>query len=227
MMHFYVVQNRVIKKMVKVFLIQAGNTLGADKQFLQTLGEGATRLDIVLSKEECDVLLAFCPIVSRVGTDVEAAVKLIDSYFPRPQESTDVEASDPLLSSTPPGMVIVLHPTFDPDYVVPDTRRFVPSNFETVDGLFHEGELLDCDCNDNAYRVVSEFLKRHSKQPNPKPKHNNPKPKAKPKTSPDPSMNVCQRFMEDHPYYFLAGLLAVAVICLIIALVLMHSSGLI
>ena len=65
--------------MVKVFLVLAGNTQNTQAKFWQRLVRRSTNAVKVANVRDCDVTLTFCPIVSRVGTDVEAAVQLIPS----------------------------------------------------------------------------------------------------------------------------------------------------
>ncbi|KAL2082330.1 hypothetical protein ACEWY4_022148 [Coilia grayii] len=189
-------------KTVKVFIILAGNTLDAHRQFMEIL-DRTTSVEEVSSAEECDVTFTFCPIVSRVGTDIEAAVKLIPS--------------------TPSGILIALHPTFDRDYVVPDASRFVPSPFLTVDCLFHEGELLDCDCNDNAFRSVSIFLRGLQKEILSTPTH---RPSC---LDSDNNQNLCQRFVNfllqfEHPKFLLVGCVVAVVILFVITFVILRAS---
>ncbi|KAK6325537.1 hypothetical protein J4Q44_G00048790 [Coregonus suidteri] len=100
----------------------------------------------VKSPVESDVIMAFCPIVSRAGTDIEAALQQIPTgkYV----------------------ILVVLHHTFSPDFTVPDSSRLVTRSDVklTVDCLFHEsqGGLLDCPRNDAAVRTI---LKRLNIQP--------------------------------------------------------------
>uniref|UniRef100_A0A3P8ZCB4 Uncharacterized protein n=1 Tax=Esox lucius TaxID=8010 RepID=A0A3P8ZCB4_ESOLU len=103
----------------------------------------------VNSAEESDVVLAFCPIVSRAGTDIEAALNMIPSIFPSMLVFWDSCV-----------ILVVLHYIFNPDSVVPESRFIVSrSDILTVDCLFHEsqGGLLRCPHNDAA---VSMILKR-------------------------------------------------------------------
>ena len=64
--------------MVKVFFVLAGNTQNTQAKFWQRLVR-SNDAEEVANVRDCDVTLTFCPIVSRVGTDVEAAVQLIPS----------------------------------------------------------------------------------------------------------------------------------------------------
>uniref|UniRef100_A0A3Q0R488 Uncharacterized protein n=1 Tax=Amphilophus citrinellus TaxID=61819 RepID=A0A3Q0R488_AMPCI len=89
--------------------------------------------------QECDFLLVFCPVVSRVGTDIAEAL----NSMPRKKCGKRV-------------ILVVMHPTFSPHYVVAESRRHVQDQTVrlTVDCLFHQGELLDCKLND---RMFDEF----------------------------------------------------------------------
>ncbi|KAM9551932.1 uncharacterized protein ACWYII_030598 isoform 5-T12 [Salvelinus alpinus] len=98
-----------------------------------------------MSLEESDVIMAFCPIVSRAGTDVEAALQKIP-------------AGKPVI-------LVVLHHTFNSDYTVPDSSRLVTRGdvILTVDCLFHESKgLLKCPRNEEA---IIKILDRPEIQP--------------------------------------------------------------
>ncbi|XDV20470.1 hypothetical protein PO909_025793 [Leuciscus waleckii] len=93
--------------------------------------------------EECDVLLVFCIIVSRTGTDIDAAVNELNA-----------------LSESKPAVFMVLHHTFDPEKIVPDSSRYVTRrNTFTIDCLFDEDEgLLKCVRNDEALEGIKQWL---------------------------------------------------------------------
>lgn len=55
-----------------------GNTLGVKTDIIKRL-KSRLPLHEVSSKEKCDVIIAFVPIVSRAGTDIEAALERIQS----------------------------------------------------------------------------------------------------------------------------------------------------
>ncbi|KAI5089529.1 hypothetical protein C0J45_20937, partial [Silurus meridionalis] len=79
-------------------------------------------LQEVSEVDECDFILVFCPVVLRAGTDIEAAIKKLQS-----------------ISDTKPAVLVVLHHTFDTKYSVPDSSRAVNrKNLIAVDCLFHE-----------------------------------------------------------------------------------------
>nr|XP_029532546.1 uncharacterized protein LOC115139381 isoform X3 [Oncorhynchus nerka] len=122
--------------MDKFFTVVTGNTLGSHKELINRLA-AKRHLTEVTSLEESDVILAFCPIVSRAGTDVEVALK-------------QIPAGKPVI-------LVVLHHTFEPDYTVPDSSRLVTRGdvILTVDCLFHESKgLLKCQCNEDAIRKI-------------------------------------------------------------------------
>ncbi|XP_046891141.1 uncharacterized protein LOC124477419 isoform X3 [Hypomesus transpacificus] len=133
-----------IKGPKKVFFLIFGEVLGSDEQILQHLTKD-TYFTKVESVEQCDLILAFCPIVSRVGTDVVAFLEKCNE----------------------PGMLekrlalVVLHHTFDPDFTIPDINRHVTRNdVLTVNFLFHatQGGLLTCPQNDKSLKMISSEL---------------------------------------------------------------------
>lgn len=58
----------------KVFSILARKTNNCDKKFIATLGKRIENLKEVGSVDEGNIILIFCPIVSRTGADIEAAL---------------------------------------------------------------------------------------------------------------------------------------------------------
>ncbi|XP_076866902.1 uncharacterized protein LOC143518348 [Brachyhypopomus gauderio] len=128
---------------VKYVSIISGKTLGVHEHILQILHKQIPDLQDVSTVEECDVILLFCPIVSRAGTDIEAGLTLI----------TEADSK--------PAVLVVLHHTFDPDYTVPDSSRSVTrKNTTTVDCLFYEYRgLLKCPKNEDAVKKIVENLK--------------------------------------------------------------------
>uniref|UniRef100_A0A674DB82 Uncharacterized LOC115174763 n=2 Tax=Salmo trutta TaxID=8032 RepID=A0A674DB82_SALTR len=129
--------------MVRFFIFVVGNTLGAHVDLTRHLviRGGCTE---VMSQEESDVIMAFCPIVSRAGTDIEAALQ-------------QIPADKPVI-------LVVLHHTFNPDYTVPDSSRLVTRGdvILTVDCLFHERQgLLECHHNEAAVKEILKKLNIH------------------------------------------------------------------
>ncbi|XP_042175317.1 uncharacterized protein LOC112244223 isoform X2 [Oncorhynchus tshawytscha] len=125
---------------MKYYTVETGNTLDSHIQFMRRLNNTTRCFTEVKSPEESDVIMAFCPIVSRAGTDIEAALQQIP-------KGKDV-------------ILVVLHHTFNPDDTVPYSSRLVTRSdvILTVDCLFHErlGGLLDCPRNDAAVRNIRQ-----------------------------------------------------------------------
>ncbi|KAM4713111.1 uncharacterized protein FYW61_020232 [Anableps anableps] len=64
---------------VKYKMVVSGTTFDAHLQILNQVKSSAQQLNLVESQssEESQIVLVFCPIVSRVGTDVEGAMKMV------------------------------------------------------------------------------------------------------------------------------------------------------
>ncbi|XP_063050540.1 uncharacterized protein LOC134445387 [Engraulis encrasicolus] len=128
--------------MTSVYTIPVGNTLETHTAFKARLPWGAYK--DVSDIETCDVILAFCPVTSRVGTDIEAALR-------------EIPEGKPLV-------LVVLHQTLDSNYTVPDTKRFIKrSDAIAVDCLFNDDGLMQCSRNDKAVKAVTQFLQNHAK----------------------------------------------------------------
>ncbi|XP_072544992.1 uncharacterized protein [Salminus brasiliensis] len=127
----------------------SGKTLGSDEGFIRKLIDGKPGLKEVSTVEECDVILAFCPVASRAGTDIESALKKLQQ-----------------LSETKPAVLVVLHHTSDLEAMVPDSSRSVDrGNTLTVDCLFHEDRgLLQCSRNQRALEKVTQWIKPQKTQ---------------------------------------------------------------
>ncbi|XP_026174172.1 uncharacterized protein LOC113137053 isoform X2 [Mastacembelus armatus] len=116
----------------------AGKPNKAYDDFIKKLEEvGQTK---VPSLEGCDYLLVFCPITSRVKTDISDALGKI-------------QGDKPII-------LVVMHHTFDPEHTVAESRRQVTSQIVrlTVDCLFYENEFLKSKRNDIAVFEVQKFL---------------------------------------------------------------------
>uniref|UniRef100_A0A8C1KEQ4 Uncharacterized protein n=1 Tax=Cyprinus carpio TaxID=7962 RepID=A0A8C1KEQ4_CYPCA len=107
---------------------------------LQKHRPGSTEVHKV---EDCNVILVFCPIVSRAGTDIDAALNKLNTC-----------------PASKPAILMVFHHSFDPDKIVPDSSRFINRrNTLTVDCLFNEDVgLLTCNRNEEALaKIVCQF----------------------------------------------------------------------
>ncbi|XP_060768691.1 uncharacterized protein LOC132875717 isoform X2 [Neoarius graeffei] len=134
----------------KYFILLTGETLKSDEHFVTRLKNEANWLEKVETVNACDFILAFCPVVSQAGTDIEAAVKKLHDT-----------------SATKPAVLVVLHHTFDPDDVAPDSSRAVNTkNIITFDCLFHEDHgLLQCKKNDDVFKCIEMQTKPWPRDP--------------------------------------------------------------
>ncbi|MCJ8747204.1 hypothetical protein PDJAM_G00150640 [Pangasius djambal] len=114
-----------------------GNTMDSHKTFLDHL---TRKFQEVNTLNDSNVIIAFVPIASRAGTDISAAMEKIPEGKPV--------------------VLVVLHHTFDPDYIAPDSRLCVnKEKVFAVDCLYHEDQgLLRCLRNDDAIRAVKKHL---------------------------------------------------------------------
>jgi hypothetical protein len=173
---------------MRYYTITIGKTMSSHNQFMRQLGGGFTE---VLSPAQSDIIMAFCPIVSRAGTDIEAALPQIpgsqtSKYPPKlyyclfylhirvDLDRTCIKwlmtwinaLSLILLTEGKDVILVVLHHYFNPECTVPDSSRLVTRSdvILTVDCLFHEskGGLLNCPRNKAA---VGNILNRLNRKP--------------------------------------------------------------
>ncbi|XP_065123183.1 uncharacterized protein [Paramisgurnus dabryanus] len=92
--------------------------------------------------DKCNVMVVFCPIVSRAGTDISAALSQLVNVFQLV-------------------ILVVLHHTFDPDKTIPDSNAAVNrEDTFAVDFLFYEDTgLLQCQKNEEAFETFAKYLK--------------------------------------------------------------------
>ncbi|KAK3509855.1 hypothetical protein QTP70_015865, partial [Hemibagrus guttatus] len=127
----------------RVFLMnQSDKLLNVQNEIMDRLKR---RLEFqqVDSVDMCDVIIAFVPIVSRAGTDIQAALRNI----PKGLSHTRI-------------ILVSLHHTFDPCFIAPDSRHSVHRNdVFAVDCLYHEDQgLLNSLYNDKALERVIKHL---------------------------------------------------------------------
>ncbi|XP_078146171.1 uncharacterized protein LOC144542781 [Centroberyx gerrardi] len=123
--------------MNRFYTIVAGKTLGAHKAFIMKL-KAIGQVEVFLP-DDCDYYLVFCPIVSRVGTDISEAMEKI------PDDKQVI--------------LVVMHHTINPDSFVGDSSRHVNrlDVILTVDSVFHEGHFQDCNRNKIAFNEVERL----------------------------------------------------------------------
>ncbi|XP_039605012.1 uncharacterized protein LOC120526126 isoform X2 [Polypterus senegalus] len=125
-------------------------TLNSGSKFLEKLSTQLSNKGINLSTKKAEMfssnmLMVFCPVVSRIGTDIKAALEGI------PTEKRVI--------------LVVMHHTPNPKLVISDSRTYVdkPNILETVDCLFHEQNgFYDCNTNVQAIQSVSGALEKVS-----------------------------------------------------------------
>ncbi|KAG1958963.1 hypothetical protein F2P79_006874 [Pimephales promelas] len=115
-----------------------------EDEFMDSLRKKVSGLKEVYSSEQCQAMLFFCPIVSRAGTDIDAAMKHLDQF--------------PCLSV--PIIMVILHSTFDPERIIPDSNNAIQrENTLAVDCLIFDNKLLRCQKNDNAIVQTAHLFK--------------------------------------------------------------------
>ncbi|MCI4392987.1 hypothetical protein PGIGA_G00152180 [Pangasianodon gigas] len=135
-------------KKLSFFLKVMGNTMDIHQEILRRLKQRLV-LTQVSAEEYSDVIIAFVPVVSRVGTDIEAALQNI----PRTGK---------------PVVLMVLHFTFDENHIAPISQRIVNrDDVLAVDLLCYEDlGLLRSLRNDEALKAITDHLTSIGASPN-------------------------------------------------------------
>ncbi|XP_029965880.1 uncharacterized protein LOC115401727 isoform X2 [Salarias fasciatus] len=128
----------------KFSIILTGRTNGAHQSVVRTFkSEGQTE---ARSPGDADYCLVFCPVSSRVGTDVSEAM----DHLPAGKDA----------------VLVVMHHTFNPEQVIPPSRRVVTDQRVqlTLDCLFHQDDLLSCKLNRNMENDIRKFFRASRSQ---------------------------------------------------------------
>ncbi|XP_067458837.1 uncharacterized protein [Thunnus thynnus] len=129
---------------VKVYWEVTGQTFGAHQVLLDKVKNVETTRDL----QESYIVIVFCPITSRVGSDVEAAM-------------TDITGS----CGQKPVILVLMHHTRDVDYSTDGTRWSDVYDNVVLDVhvLFHESKngLLTCPKNDQAVAQIQRELQKY------------------------------------------------------------------
>ncbi|XP_055361183.1 uncharacterized protein LOC114847276 isoform X2 [Betta splendens] len=133
---------------VTVFSLVTGETFDAHKSLLKKVKNemsSKTKMKNVPNQPDSDIIIVFCPIMSRVGSDVEAAM----------MHMKDLPSSD-----EKPVILVIMHHTRKDNYSTHGRKwsEIYPVIKSQVHVLFHETQpgLLKCNKNDQA---VNEILK--------------------------------------------------------------------
>ncbi|XP_029981780.1 uncharacterized protein LOC115413174 isoform X2 [Sphaeramia orbicularis] len=137
---------------VKVYTVVTGKTHGADRDILeQVTSLQSLKVDMVSNPQDCDVVVIFCPIVSRVGSDVEAAMRRI-----------------PECLGQKPVILVLMHHLRKEDNSIEETdwSHLYPNVKKEIHILFHEtmNGLLRCKRNDEAIQKLYDQCKRYAKR---------------------------------------------------------------
>ncbi|XP_041660425.1 uncharacterized protein LOC121520916 isoform X2 [Cheilinus undulatus] len=132
-------EERRIVSWRKFYVHLSGRTNDAHLPWVSRFeGIGQVKVD---SAEDSDYILLFCPITSKVGTDISEALE-------------NLPAGDKEV------ILVVMHHTFNRDHVVADSRWQVndPKVRLVVDTLFFEGCPLQSNRNEIAWDEIKKFL---------------------------------------------------------------------
>ncbi|XP_030283425.1 uncharacterized protein LOC115587643 [Sparus aurata] len=135
---------------VKVHSVTTGRTCGADDEILEKVMNmrWPTKVKITTDYQECDIIIVFCPIKTREGSDVPAAMRKIPA-------------------GDKPVILVLMHHTRDDDFST-DIKKWSGTCQNVVldvHVLFHETQpgLLKSPRNDEAVHQIQEVLKALSK----------------------------------------------------------------
>ncbi|XP_029966878.1 uncharacterized protein LOC115402448 isoform X4 [Salarias fasciatus] len=123
----------------KFSVILTGRTNGAHQSVVGTFESvGQTE---ATSPGDADYCLVFCPVSSRVGTDVGEAME----HLPAGKDA----------------VLVVMHHTFNPDQEIPPSCRLVTDRRVrlTLDCLFHQNKLLSCEFNRKMKAKIKKFFR--------------------------------------------------------------------
>ncbi|XP_063079753.1 uncharacterized protein LOC134469426 [Engraulis encrasicolus] len=126
---------------VPIHSLVYGKTLGFHADVLRRVGVGLAMREAEL--DECQAVLLFCPVFSRTGTDIDAAL----NAAPR---NKDV-------------VMVIMHYTYYPQQSLTRTNSSYPANICTVAHIFfHDSGLLSCESNRQAIADIEAALKNYT-----------------------------------------------------------------
>ncbi|XP_028249954.1 enolase-phosphatase E1-like isoform X7 [Parambassis ranga] len=129
----------------KVACVVTGETFGAHQTIV---GKLENRIWTESSSvQECDIIIVFCPIFSRIGSDVGA-----------------VKSHAAVSSTNKPVIVVLMHHTRDEEFSPGGRKWFEDPRFVLeAHVLFHQTQrgLLQCAHNDQAVREIQRVIQTH------------------------------------------------------------------
>ncbi|XP_055082515.1 uncharacterized protein LOC117381165 isoform X2 [Periophthalmus magnuspinnatus] len=133
-----------LMKPVKVFLLITGQTYQAHQQILDKLNAQGSKV-MITDAQQCDLILLFCPILSRVRSDVEAAFRKI------PEDAQGKQV-----------VLVQMHHTRKPEQVLNQIqwKEQFPIIIQDVQVLYHETQngLLQCPRNERALHALQSMF---------------------------------------------------------------------
>ncbi|KAM4529238.1 uncharacterized protein V3H82_027420 [Fundulus diaphanus] len=136
----------------KYKMVVSGQTFNAHNQILEKLKSSAQHLNLVetQSSEDCQIVFVFCPISSRTGTDVDAAMKMV--------------------TGDKPVILVLMHHAHEAKHVTPmGTWHHNPKIVHHVNVFYHETMrgLIDCKENNGAISGIRTELIKYGGQAEP------------------------------------------------------------
>ncbi|XP_036066320.1 uncharacterized protein LOC112158141 isoform X2 [Oryzias melastigma] len=134
------------KPSVKYKMVVSGQTFGAHRQLLDQIQTSGLNL-IEINDEESCIIIVFCPVVSRIGTDAEAAMK-------------KVPGDDPVI-------LVFMHYSREPKHVSSFKVLTSYSNVILEVNIFYhliKNGLLVCEQNRNAVIELRKTLNNYRTQ---------------------------------------------------------------
>lgn len=145
-------------KALKVEKFTSGQTFGADEALIKLILK-----ELKSRKKEKPYIIVFCPITSRVGSDVESALENVKRRTHNGEsQQTAARQDDERI------ILVLMHHTRDPDYSTAGRIWSETTNNVALDVhvLFHETVpgLLACSQNDKAVHQMVNILKKQKKK---------------------------------------------------------------
>ncbi|XP_023203134.1 uncharacterized protein LOC111611343 [Xiphophorus maculatus] len=139
-------RSQVAQVTVNYNMVISGRTFDAHHQILSQVKSSAQQLNLVESQssEDCQIVLVFCPIVSRTGTDVEAAMKMV--------------------TGAKPAILVLMHHAYEPKHVATmGTWDYNPKIVQHFSVFYHErvNGLIRCKENNDAISGIQQELLKH------------------------------------------------------------------
>ncbi|KAK2812313.1 hypothetical protein Q5P01_000030 [Channa striata] len=134
---------------LRISSVVTGQTFGAEHTILKQVSNVrlSGKVEMTRDLQECDIIIIFCPIISRVGSDVDAAMGNMAGHKP--------------------AILVLMHHTRDVDYSTSGRKwsEKYPNVKLELHVLYHETQpgLLDCQQNTEAISEIQKELYENSR----------------------------------------------------------------